>query len=127
MVSPFRTGALFGESYTVMPLFGRVRTLRQVLAPMLAYDALRGSGKGLRWLLVGDADTIFAPLKVLSFLNELGLSADEPHMLSDFLVDCALSKNNSNCQPGRFCGHCTSPIRGKDWCMNGIGVESCPS
>ncbi|EFJ43668.1 hypothetical protein VOLCADRAFT_96258 [Volvox carteri f. nagariensis] len=102
-------GAPYGESFTALPNFpGHPATLRQALAPVFAFEEMHGQFK---WLLVGDADTVFVPRAVLNLLNSLGLPADEPHMLSDFLVECELLQ----CKPGHC--PCSAPKRVDPRCL----------
>lgn len=82
------TGNSHNETFTVVPDYiGHPPSIAHVLAPMFALKAASAWG-GFKWLLLGDADTIFSIPAVLRFLNEYGLNADDPHMLSDLLVDC---------------------------------------
>ncbi|GLI65422.1 hypothetical protein VaNZ11_008988 [Volvox africanus] len=116
-------GAPNNESFTVVPAFpGHPGALRHVLAPLFAFEALGGGQGGFKWLLVGDADTIFAPRAVLELLTELGVAAGEPHVISDFLVEC----DSYNCPPDR-CPACFAPKRMDPRCLpcgNGTTVTS---
>ncbi|GIL55876.1 hypothetical protein Vafri_11369 [Volvox africanus] len=106
-------GAPNNESFTVVPAFpGHPGALRHVLAPLFAFEALGGGEGGFKWLLVGDADTVFAPHAVLEMLTELGVTASEPHVLSDFLVEC----DPYNCPPNR-CPACFAPKRTDPRCL----------
>ncbi|KXZ55282.1 hypothetical protein GPECTOR_3g419 [Gonium pectorale] len=94
-------GAVHRESFTITPDFpGYPPVLRAALTPLFALDAL-GADR-FKWLLYGDDDTVWVPPAVLRLLNDAGLNAEEPHMLSDFLTECPDSNRPAHCAEASF-------------------------
>ncbi|KXZ56158.1 hypothetical protein GPECTOR_1g135 [Gonium pectorale] len=121
------TGAPFRETFSVVPDFpGYTRALRHVFALIMAHSRYNGTYK---WLLLGDDDTIWSLRGALQLLNDMGVSSEQPYMITDFMFKkigdvhypLASDERCDPCEPGvRYC-----PCRIKPACrVNGTRHHS---
>ncbi|KXZ49326.1 hypothetical protein GPECTOR_22g920 [Gonium pectorale] len=108
-------GAPHRETYTIAPDFpGHPPVVRLALAPRFAFDAF---GDSFKWLLLGDDDTVFVLPAVLRLLNEAGLDANEPHMISDYQYVCRDPGNVAACDaPAAEDRRCLPCPQGQRFC-----------
>ncbi|KXZ55284.1 hypothetical protein GPECTOR_3g420 [Gonium pectorale] len=94
-------GASHGETFQLTPDFpGYPASLRAALTPLFALDAI--GANNFKWLLYGDDDTVWVIPAVLRLLNDAGLNAEEPHMLTDFLTECPDPHRRYHCAEAPF-------------------------
>ncbi|KAG2434798.1 hypothetical protein HXX76_007683 [Chlamydomonas incerta] len=130
-------GAPYDETYSVAPpLPGHPPTMSHALTPLLAFEALGGAKhSNFSWILVGDDDTVWSLPAVLRLLNERGLRAEDPHLISDYQYHCVQEQHGCSgpvavdprcapCPPGvAYC-----PCRLPPGCtQRGWNYSACPN